>query len=348
MNLPPNRRAALAALGAARPLVASLDFSRDPEELAADIIELWSVVETALRSLAGGSALAGRALVTNLRQREIISLDQTHALLELLDTRERLDRTDYSPTAQDLDAARAAYHALETGLATSAPTAAAPSAAPTGPTGTPLADAFPEPDVVAPPNLWLRRNARWVAVAAAAAVIIVSVLLFVFLGGTARSVRRGVNAYRAGDYAGAQATFAQVAHDHPDNTLAHVYLARLARERHDMETARRELELAARDGANDALVKREAGAYFLTLGQNFLATGRPDLAQQQFDNARRYYVDAVRLDPEDLSAQGYLGCALIRLGRPAEGMQWIQRAGPGGWSACAPQGALPPAPVPGP
>ena len=44
----PNQRAAVAALDAARPTVARLDPSRHAEEIAADLVEIWSAVETAL------------------------------------------------------------------------------------------------------------------------------------------------------------------------------------------------------------------------------------------------------------------------------------------------------------
>ena len=43
--------------------MAKLDASRHPEEIAADIIEVWSSVETALRSLMGGSTLSGQPLI---------------------------------------------------------------------------------------------------------------------------------------------------------------------------------------------------------------------------------------------------------------------------------------------
>ncbi len=340
----PNRRAALAALAPARPLVAALDASRDPEELAADVIELWSVMEAALRSLAGGSALAGRPLVRDLRQRELISLDQTHALLELLDARERLDRTDYRPSPQDLDAARAAYHSLDAGLSAAPAAATAPAPPPLSEPAAgvePAQPAEPEP-VRRPPGA--RRFLPWIIAAVAAVALVVVALVVVLRRGEPADVRQGIAAYRAGDFVGAQAAFTEAARAHPDNVTAHVYLARLARERHDWAAAAQELQVAARADTASALVHRELGAFFLARGQDLLATGRPDLAQQQFDASRRYYVDAVRLDPTDASAQGYLGCALIKVGRPAEGMQWIQRAGPGGWSACVP----PPAPPPGP
>ena len=61
------QRAALEALNAARPIVARLDIGKNSEDLAADLIESWNVVETGLRSLVGGSALTGQTLIRELR-----------------------------------------------------------------------------------------------------------------------------------------------------------------------------------------------------------------------------------------------------------------------------------------
>ena len=47
------QRSARAALDAARPAVARLDSIRGPEDLAADLIEIWRAVEAALRALVG-------------------------------------------------------------------------------------------------------------------------------------------------------------------------------------------------------------------------------------------------------------------------------------------------------
>src|SRR3712207_6485783 len=66
--------------------------------------------------------------------------------------------------------------------------------------------------------------------------------------------------------------------------------------------------------------------------------------------ARRFYVRAVQADTTDKTAQGYLGCAMVRLGRRDEGQRWLTRAGPGNWSSCgtmAPGTPMPGAPMPG-
>ena len=71
-----NQQSALAALKAVEPIVVRLDRSREAEDRAADILELWQGTETALRTLMGGSALSGQGLIRELRQREMISLGQ--------------------------------------------------------------------------------------------------------------------------------------------------------------------------------------------------------------------------------------------------------------------------------
>ena len=45
-----NQRSALAALDQARPAITRLDLSRDADDNAADLLESWGAVETALRA----------------------------------------------------------------------------------------------------------------------------------------------------------------------------------------------------------------------------------------------------------------------------------------------------------
>src|SRR5688500_5990387 len=111
-------RQALAALDAARPAIARLDRSRHAEELAADLIEAWSAVETALRALLGGSALGGQALIRETRGRQLITFDQANALAEFQAARERAQATSYHPTDADINAAREGFLKLEASLMT--------------------------------------------------------------------------------------------------------------------------------------------------------------------------------------------------------------------------------------
>ena len=97
-----NQQSALAALQSVEPIVARLDRSREPEDRAADILELWQGTETSLRALIGGSSLTGQGLIRELRQREMISLGQAYALLEFLGARDRANRTTYRATDNDV------------------------------------------------------------------------------------------------------------------------------------------------------------------------------------------------------------------------------------------------------
>ena len=72
-----NQRSALAALNHVRPIIARLDIARHAEDVAADLIEGWNGTEVALRSLLGGSALSGQALIRELRQREMRDASNT-------------------------------------------------------------------------------------------------------------------------------------------------------------------------------------------------------------------------------------------------------------------------------
>src|SRR6476469_649347 len=112
-----DQQSAMAALRGVEPIAARLDRSREGEDRAADILELWQGTETALRALMGGSALTGQGLIRELRQKELISLGQAYALLEFLGARDRANRTSYKATDNDVVVAREGYRQLESGLA---------------------------------------------------------------------------------------------------------------------------------------------------------------------------------------------------------------------------------------
>ena len=121
-----NQQSAVAALKAVEPIAARLDRSREGEDRAADILELWQGTETSLRALMGGSSLSGQGLIRELRQREMISLGQAYALLEFLGARDRANRTSYKATDNDVVVAREGFRQLETGLASGVNEAPAP------------------------------------------------------------------------------------------------------------------------------------------------------------------------------------------------------------------------------
>ena len=313
-------RAALDAVHAARPIVARLSASRDKEDLAADIIEAWGAVETGLRSLIGGSTLAGQALIRELRQRNFLSLDQANSLAEFNAARERAGRTDYAPTEGDINAARDAFLKLESGLmgdqaaAHSVPASASAATAPMPPSPV-MAHAVPTPRGSRP--AWV------VPVLGLVALLVVGGIAWFALAGrgsSSASYDQGVQAYREGRREAAEASFRKAATDAPTDPMPHVYLARMERERGNLGNANAEAVSAVRLGPSNATALRELASTLFTAGQ--------------WDDARKFYIRALQADPNDKLSQGFMGCALMRLGRIDEAQRWITRAGPGAWSTC--------------
>src|SRR5437762_10745694 len=132
---PQNSQAAIASLNGVRPVLAHFNTPRSAEDLAADIIDLWTGAESALQTLVGNSSLGGQQLIRAARQAELITLDQAHALLEFLAARDRANRTSYKPTQADGDVAVEGFKSLESaltgGAASSASRTASTSAAAT-------------------------------------------------------------------------------------------------------------------------------------------------------------------------------------------------------------------------
>ena len=329
------QRHAQAALDAARPAIARLDRSRHAEELAADLIEAWAGVETAIRSLLGGTPLGGVALIREARQRQLLTLDQANALAEFQAARERSQDTSYHPTDADINAAREGFLKLEASLMT--PPATSAQATPgeamstkglrTTPLGTPQPVALPS------------ERKPWVI--PVVAIVVIAVLggaawaMFGRGGGSTSSVTKGVEYWQHGQRELAAAEFSRAARDNPKDALPHVYLSRMAREVGNMTLAGQEATLAVQAEPNNAVALREMGSYLLAAGN--------------YELARRFYVRAIQTSPDDRTAQGFLGCALIKLGRVDEGMKWMNRAGQGSWSGCAQAvaqpGTMPPSPA---
>jgi tetratricopeptide (TPR) repeat protein len=342
---PANQRSAREALAPARLLADRLgQADRDPEDHAADVIELWSVTELALRALAGGSAMSGRELVTALRQRNLITIDQAHAAIELKDARDRTADRPGGPDAMELDAVRGAFDRLERGflaLAMGAPQLADTTdfAALHAPANLPLPD---EPSYRGhrrgpPPGVILGAIVAFL-LGIGTVVAVVRPDWFA-LGGTPREVERGITAYREGRLAAARAAFEQAAREHPDQALPQVWLGRVARDERDDLSAARAFSRAEKLEPDNPLVHREIGAFHLARGRLMPAAER--------------YVRAVHLDPDDQVAQGWLACTLHRQGRVDVSRSFAQRAGSGAWTAClsSPPGSgllpVPAAPPPG-
>ena len=323
-----SQRTALDAVSSARPIVARLSTSANKEDLAADIIEGWSAVETGLRSLLGGSVLTGQLLIRELRQRQLLSLDQANALAEFHAASERAEQTGYAPSDADINAARGAFLKLEAGLLgepirqppdTRLP-APAESGAAAGVNESQRARA--DERVIGARTSTSR---RWLVPALGLALLIgVLAAGWYLLAGRSSNAAydQGVAAYREGRREAAEGSFHKAAIDMPTDPLPHVYLARLEREKGNLNNANAEAVRAVQLGPRNGAALRELASVLF--------------AQQNFDGARTFYVRAVSADSSDRLSQGFLGCSLIRLGRVTEGTKFIERAGNGSWSTCAP------------
>ncbi len=310
----------MAALAPARPLVARVDITQNPEEIAADILDIWNAVEVAMRALLGGSALGGQPLIQELRQRNMISIEQAHALLDFLAARDRVKRTEYRPTSADIEAAREAYNKLDQGLRTEAASAGANATA----TAAIPAAAVVTTDALGTPVPARRSRIPWLPIGALLLVLAAAGAAWFFFerGGPSAAMRRGQEAYRDGRLALARTEFQDAANARPEDAMPHIWLGRVARDQGDLATAGREISRAVQLEQGNYQAHRELGSYFLTL--------------RNYDAARRAFVRALELQPRDRTSMGYLGCSLIRLNRVDEGQRFLTRAGQGPWIACAP------------
>ena len=397
---PPNSQAALSALNGVRPVLTHFETSRNAEDLAADIIDLWTGTETSLQALVGNSSLTGQQLVRAARQAELITLDQAHSLLEFLAARDRANRTSYKPTQADGDAALEGFRALESALTGKAPvqraTPSSPLQAVYTPRGNPQQRPSPAPQ--APPSPYAppsagggyrqpppyagrkmsgpptieqpppgsftpaggsgpvgggvgRSNVEHALAAAqsrsrmpklslpvligtAVVLVIIVGIWFAFRGGgsSGDAMTVGIAAMNSGQREKARGEFAKAVKDDPNAPTPHVLLARLSRGEGDLTSARAELDTALRLDPRNAIALREMGLVLF--------------ATRQYDLARRFFVRAVQANPQDRAAQGYLGCALMRLGRSQEGSNFISKAGNGSWQSCLqPVSTAPPPPL---
>jgi len=320
------QRSARLELDSARPAIARLDSSRGAEDIAADIIETWTAVEAAVRSLVGSTVLSGQALIREARQRQLLNFDQANSIAEFQAARDRVQDAGYKPTETDLNAARGAFLKLDTALMTDMNADVTRpivqpvvSAGPSANAAPPVSDLGPV-KVVSPP----RRFPIWAMVTAAVLVVVAGALLVLrpFGGGGSSALQEGIDAYRKGQREVAVSAFNRAVREDKTAVLPHVYLARMAREVGNFTLASQELSLALEANPSDATALREMGANLL--------------AQGNFEVSRRFYVRAVQADPTDKTAQGYLGCVLVKLNRATEANSFLNRAGQGPWSNCTP------------
>lgn len=365
-----DQQSALASLKSVESIALKLDRSRDGEDRAADILELWHGTETSLRALMGGSSLSGQGLIRELRQRELISLGQAYALLEFLGARDRANRTTYRATDNDVVVAREGFRQLEMGLVASVGEPSAPplpprpetadassNAAAAGAAAATAAGASmrqpPEPPAYSQPAPYSAPVARGpsgpndvtpVPEATYGSsgrrmpaniwfIVALAVLVLAAMGGAAY--------YFAG-------------RSNPDQDMNEAIAMMQAGRR---EAARGEFSTIARD--NPALASPHVFLSRLAREEGDLGTARRELetairlepnnaialremglilfSAGNYELARRFFIRALQNNPADNASQGYLGCALARLNRFDEAQRFLSRAGPGSWTSCLPQ-----------
>ena len=362
-----NETAAMAALRGVEPIAARLDRSREGEDRAADILELWQGTETALRALMGGSSLTGQGLIRELRQKELISLGQAYALLEFLGARDRANRTSYKATDNDVVVAREGFRQLESGLSAAVSGSTAPPIPPP-PAATPAAPSTPD---------YSRPTAPAYAAGAATGAA---------LGSAGRSSPPPPPAYTPPPAAAGEPTYTEKPSRVPPNMwfiVAIIVLVVAAiggylvfAKKKSPEAAMNEAVAAMQGGRREAakgqfaeiarnnptLATPHVFLSRLAREEGDLGTARAQLdtairidpknaialremglilfSSGQYEVARRFFIRALEANPADNASQGYLGCALARLNRVDEAQRFLSRAGPGAWSSCLPNRPL--------
>ncbi len=317
------QRLARAAFAAARAPFERLTRGVDGAESADALREAWRVTEEALRTLAGTTALSGIVLVRELRQRNLLSLDEAHALVDFQAAAERATSDDYVPTPSDGAAAASARDRLLSALAREE-TRPTPDATPySGPISPASGIPSNSPPPFGPATLpAARRNWLGVGLVLLAVVAVVSVGGFYALQMSREpsDLRVGREAFAAGDRLSAKNAFSAAAGANPSLAEPHIYLGRMARDEGDLATASAELRRAVEVEPTNPLAHRELAAYLLASGQ--------------LELARTFYQRAIQLDPTDKVALGWMACTLHRMGRQDLAARFLDRAGVGGWQGC--------------
>ena len=295
-------------IDSARPAVERLASARD----AASLVAAWTAIESALQDSASNRTLVGQALVRDLRQRNVLTLDQGHALIELLAAHDRAVVPGYAVTDADVAAAREALNQL-----VAAPPPVTPIPAGAASTAPPAAATAPAPASGVGKTIGFVVLLALIAGGAAYGVV---ALRKRGPGPGPNLVDRGIATYQAGHVDSARVFFTHAAAHDTMDAVPHIWLGRIAREAGDLGTARAELVRAVQLAPNNEIAQREMGAALLAAGQ--------------YELASKFYVRAIGLDSTDRSALGFYGCTLKRLGQAQQATQYLTRAGQGPWTAC--------------
>ncbi len=311
---------------------------------AARATALWDSAELVLRVVTQRDDLRGQAVIHEASRQQRLRLDDAHALVALLGWREQFlfeapgsSTGQTSPSAMERALTTAAFGALAHAVATIDVVigATTPRPADVPSTASHMARAMAavpgatiaQPAAAVPLDTNRRRPV----------IVLVTALLLLAVGGvaawyalTARqstSLSEGIAAYARGSRETARIAFARAAREQPRDVTPLIFLGRIAREDGNIAASRRFLDAAVRLSPTSALANRE-------LASSILADGDAEVA-------RRFYVRALQADHSDRLSQGFLGCALFRLGRADEARRWLDRAGPGDWTACVADPARP-------
>jgi hypothetical protein len=167
-----------------------------------------------------------------------------------------------------------------------------------------------------------RRIPAWLLIGVPVLLILLVGGYFLFSGrsGSSGGLTAGIDALKNGQRERARGEFVKAVKDDPKAATPHVFLARVSRDEGDLVSARAQLDTALRLEPKNEIALREMGLVLFST--------------KQYDLARRFFVRAVQTNPQDRAAQGYLGCAMMRLNRVQEGSKWISGAGTGPWAAC--------------
>jgi tetratricopeptide (TPR) repeat protein len=326
------RGRALRPLQDAAPAISRLETYESPAELAEALRATWHAVDASLRLLLRGdpgvpdelrlkvmsrAELNHDALITELRRRDVISLQLAGRVHELMQAAARAESG--VPRAADADAAAGTVDLLRRELETASAAAAVESPASRTERTTRAAGDSEEReseagDVAADPP-GLRRLARGPALLIGSTLLlVVAAVVMLLLFARPDDMGPGVEAFRAGNMGTAEQHFRAALARDSENVTARLYLGRILRAQGRQQEAAEMLRAAANIAPRDPAVRRELGYLLIDLDR------APQAAQQ--------FRQAVELDPEE--PLGWVGLheALVRADDPAAAAEVLRRAPP--------------------